>query len=327
MLLPSSDVLLSHPSWFIVPSSVKDGSDTTGGTLQSRITCKKGSHQTDPPEIQSCWRSRFPHGILLSMDLVQIELVTAGLLSGEPFFCDAFSSLPYKDLHSRGAVRLWGAAEILARYPELLRYPSHDDWKKSPGFKNRERKVGKRVNFAHLFRAGPDRMQESVLSDIGEILPLPFFQRIVESRATDLPLLWAWQESLIAEARSTGRVILPFTGISRSFLITASSKYDVNEIVNFPVQTTAATVLRRIQSYIHVRLARAPLRRRTILPFLNIYDAIKFDCRAPSDVSFLTSLIEEAVTFVTTREYWSWLQDLYGRRLLVTYELETSDAS
>lgn len=161
------------------------------------------------------------------------------------------------------------------------------------------------------------------MGDIGEMLPLSIFDRIVLARASELPRLWEWQEARIAEARLTGRVTLPFTGQSRCFL--PGTVYDVNEIVNFPVQSTAANALLCIQHYIHARLRTVPLSRRTILPFLNVFDAIKFDCRSPSDVSFLRDLIAEAMDFLLTRGYWSWLQALYGRSVPLKYELETHE--
>lgn len=310
------DTWLSHPSWFVVPSAIKDTSATSGGTLQSRITCKKGSHQTDPPEIQSCWSSRWVGGFLLSLDLKQAEIAAAGLLSGEPFFTNAFTL--GHDLHSRQALRIWGSPELLLRYPALASHPI-DAWSSlSSPFKKRERQVGKRVNFSHLFRAGADKMQASVLSDIGEILPLSIFHRIVSTRATELPYLWDWQESLIAEARSTGRVTLPLLGQSRSFL--QGTSYDINEIVNFPVQSTAANALLSIQHYIQAALRSRP--HPSIYCFLNIYDALKFDCRTQDDVTFLTSLIAEAMNHLLTRGYWSQLCDLLGRTVPLSYELE-----
>jgi hypothetical protein len=308
------DVQLSHPSWFIVPSSIKDGAGSTGGTLQSRITCKNASHQTDPSAIEACRRSRYTDGTLVSMDLSQIELVVPALITGDPFYLQVVDS----DLHTLSAIRIWGAPELISRYPELAGRPL-PSWKKlSHVYDRRERQVGKRVNFSHLFRAGAAKMQASVHADIGELFPIELFESIVSTRSTDLPELWAWQESLIAEARSTGRVTLPLTGQSRSFL--GGTDYDINEIVNFPVQTTASNVLRRIQSTIHRRLRSMP--RARIHPFLNIYDAIKFDCATPSDVSCLTALIAEAVDHVSTHDYWSALQTLYGRVIPLRYTLE-----
>lgn len=310
------DVWLSHMSWYVTPGAFKDGAGASGGTIQSRITCKKGSHQTDPPEVQACWSSRWRDGFLISYDLKQIELCTAGLLSGEPFLCEAIRN--GWDLHSRRALKLWKEPALLARYPSLLGVPV-DRWKKASSlFNDLERQVGKRVNFADLFRSGAATMQASVLGDIGELLPLPFFQDAVDNRPRDVPLLWAWQEERIAEARLHGCVTLPFTGQSRQFL--GGDKYDVNEIVNFPVQATASNTHLRIQIYIHRAIRNA--RRRDIFPVLNIYDALKFDCASQSAIDFLDQTYEEAIVYVRDNEYWSWLQDTYGRTVPLEYERE-----
>lgn len=308
------DVYLSHPSWFITPSPIKDGAGSSGGTLQSRITCKNGSHQTDPPPIEACRRSRYAGGFLLSMDLSQIELRVPALLTGDPFYVDAYVPID-RDLHTRQAIRIWGAPELISRYPALAS-EDLDTWKKaSPTFDRRERQVGKRVNFSHLFRAGPAKMQSSVHADCGELFPLDLFQKIAAARSTELPLLWAYQERRIHEARTTGRVLLPLTGQSRSFL--GGTDFDENEIVNYPIQTTASNVLLRIAAYIRPRLPRY-----THL-FLNVYDALKLDCATQSATMRVTDLIREAVTHVETHDYWARLQDLYGRVIPLRYSLES----
>lgn len=310
------DVWLSHPTWFIVPSSVKDSAGSSGGTLQARITCKDASHQTDPPPILRCRRSRWRGGYLLVMDLSQIELRVAALLSGEPSLLDAY--LKGHDLHGRRAISIWGQEALLRRYPSLLGVP-FDKWRdECPAFSSREGQVGKRTNFADLFRAGPDVMQRSVLGDIGEIFPRDLFENIVRSRAYDRPLLWAWQESLIKEARDTGRVTLPIIGQSRSFL--GGRNYDVNEIVNFPVQATAGNTLLYIQNFMHRFLSSSP----TALLFLNVYDALYFDCKTPRDVALVKQGLSLAVSHLSTTGYWHLLSLHYGRTVPLKFGLKVT---
>lgn len=282
--------------------------------------CKNAAHQTDPPPIEECRTSRFTHGAILSFDLSQIELRVAALLSGDPFYVNAY--ILNHDLHVRQAVRIWGTPELISRYPSLASLDL-DSWKKVHAFDRRERQVGKRVNFSHLFRAGASKMQASVHADINELFPLHLFEAIVSSRQSELPLLWEWQERILAEARATGRVLLPFTGQSRSFL--GGTDYDVNEIVNFPIQTTASNTLLRIAVRLR-HLIRAHRLTTTVLPFLNVYDALKFDCATPSALSSLRTLIPEAVAHVESHEYWSWLQDLHGRRIPLQYSIEEHHA-
>ena len=311
----NKDVWLSHPSWFIIPGRTKDGAGEGGGTLQGRITCKKGAHQTDPDEIQALYKSRWVGGRLVWMDLSQIELRVAALLSGDEGLLRAYQN--GEDLHGRRALAIWGQAKIVERYPELARVVEVDLWRKEcKGFSKREGQVGKRVNFADLFRSGAETMQKSVLGDIGELMPLDFFQGIVRRRAADRPGLWAWQERVIDEAARTGKVELPFTGQSRAFL--GGEKYEVNEIVNFPVQTTAGNTLLRIQAGVSKEIWRD----EGIKLYLNVYDALKFDCRGEGDVGRLKEIIARVVRWVEKEEYWSWLQERYGREVPLGYEVK-----
>lgn len=311
------DVWLSHPSWFVVPSSVKDSSGSSGGTLQARITCKDASHQTDPAPILACVSSRWRGGYILVADLSQIELRVAAILSGEPTLLDAY--LKGQDLHGRRALAIWGESALLSRYPILSSHPI-DKWRDvCPPFSQREGQVGKRTNFADLFRAGPNVMQRAILGDIGEIFPLPFFQSIVASRAFDRPRLWSWQESLIHEARTSGCVTLPFLGQSRSFL--GGQNYDVNEIVNFPVQATAGNVLLYIQHFMHRFLARS----RTALLYLNVYDALKFDCRSAADVSLVREGLALAISSLCSPSgYWSRLASHYGNTVPLKFGVKVT---
>jgi hypothetical protein len=312
------DTWLSHPTWYITPSTQKDGGGSDGGTLQGRVTCKDGAHQTDPPEIQGLRQSRWLGGILAVMDLSQIELRVAALLSGEPFFLNAF--LHGHDLHGRSAAHIvWSEAEIIRRYPNLQSVPI-DLWRKTcTEFSDKEGQVGKQINFAHLFRSGATTMQTSVLDKVGELIPLHIFEKIARNRAIDLPTLWSWQESLIHETRTQGRLILPFTGQSRSFL--GGEKYEVNEIVNFPVQTTAGNTLLRIQHHVHRLILASPFAAR-ILPFLNVYDALYFDCDSDDAFAFLKSALTEAVRVVSTSDYWHLLQLHHSRSVPLTYGLK-----
>lgn len=308
------DVWLSHPTWYVVPSdSTKDDSGTGGGTLQGRITCKNDKHQTDPPEIEECRRSRWVGGLLADMDLSQIELRVAALASGDSSLCGAY--LRGEDLHSRRAPSLWSPSHLVEKYGGNLEYI--DRWKDLyPGFKHFERDVSKHINFADLFRAGAETMQFTVLKMSGNQLPLSFFERVVSSRATDRPGLWAWQEERLHEAHTTGRVILPFTGQSRSFL--GGQEFEDNEIVNFPIQTMAGNVLRAIQHLVW----RAIKDRRDILMYLNVFDALKFDLRSPSLLPTLSEIIRSSVQEVATTGYWSQLCTYYGRTIPLEYSLD-----
>jgi hypothetical protein len=301
------DVWLSHTSWFLVPTNVKGEDSSTGGTIQGRITCKDGPHQTDPKPLQECWHSRWKGGILLSGDLSQIELRVPAILSGEPLYLNAYNN--GEDIHTFTATLFWSKDELIHRYPVLRDQPLKV-WKNlSDAFNDKERQVGKRGNFARGYRSGAENIQRAVQGDIGELLPLSIFQKFVSNMKHDTPLLWEWQESVIREARRNGIIVLPLTGQSRQF---GGDKYDISEICNFPIQTIAGNVMNCIQ---------AEFRRLTwhlrdfIKPFLNIYDALKIDCASPSHRDAAQKALNEAVRIVETTGYWARLCDHYGHRV------------
>jgi hypothetical protein len=316
--LPNRDVWLSHTSWYIVPSAVKDDGGAEGGTIQGRITCKDGAHQTDPDPIQACHRSRFHGGVLLGGDLSQIELRVPALTSGEPLYLNAF--LRGDDMHTGTARMFWSDDELFSRYPALRGQPPKL-WKKlAPAFDRRERQVGKRGNFARGYRAGADKIQASVHGDIGELLPLEIFEKFTKNMKKDTPLLWNYQERLIKEARQTRHIILPVTGQQRQF---GGSEYDVNEICNFPIQTIAGNVMNRIQ---------ARFRQLTtkwsdhILPYLNVYDALKIDCRSMSWALLAKSKLIESCDWVAKHDYWAMLQDHYKREVPISMDFKMAQA-
>lgn len=307
-------VWLSHPTWYVVPSPIKDGKGASGGTQQGRIVCKGAAHQTDPPEVQECRCSRWIGGCLCGFDLSQIELRVAGLLSGDRTLIDNYQR--GDDLHAARAITAFGLDFLSTKYG--VGFAGVYGFKKD---RRGERQTAKHVNFADLFRAGAATMQATVLEKSGILMPLEFFEEIVRSRARVRPGLWAWQEELIHHAHSRKHIVLPLTGQSRMF--EGGEKYDVNEIVNFPVQTTAGNTLLRIQNQISRALQGNP----SILLYLNVYDALYFDVQSPSLVPELEATIETAVRYVEREEYWAWLQDLYGCEVPIEYEFSQGKAA
>lgn len=304
----SPDIWLAHPTWFPVPSLAKDSAgDEGGGTTQGRIICKKPPAQTFPPPIQGRIASRFVGGGILSFDLSVIELRVAALLSGDLALIEGLTK---GDLHSDRAVEIFGKAWLVERCGKALK-------KGNPLF-NPYRQVGKTVNFGDLYRAGAQKLQGTVLKDAQMLYPLPTFERIVRARRTSRPQLWAWQEERIREARTKGYVILPITGQSRHFL--GGTDWDENEIVNFPVQTTAGNTMLAIQHYMHRRLPGLDEPRPRVHMFLNVFDALKFDC-APGWEGEVRRWFTEAVEYVQGPEgYWGRLQKIYGRELPLLWD-------
>jgi hypothetical protein len=246
---------------------------------------------------------------------------------------DATLSRPVSDLHGARALSLFPRAFLAARGCHLFA-------KGEPAFEP-YRDCGKHVNFGELFLAEPATSHATCLRMTGLDLDLSTFVAAASRRHLDRPGLFSWQVSLCREAERTGRVELPFTGQSRSFprfRLSADalaglwrshpyphiaeerrqraggdrSKDRTSEIVNFPVQTTAANVVLRVQHHL-LRLLRFPLHSGPHpLIFLNGYDALSIDCPAGT-VSDVDSAFTEAVRLVSTSDYWGLLQSRLGR--------------
>ena len=293
-LVPFRGADIAYPTWYATPTYAKNNEGGSGGTLQGRITCKKPSAQTFPPTIKDCICSRFKGGKIVSMDLSQIELRVAGLLSGDPAFIDAYQK--GADLHTERALQVFGVT-------------SYD---------NGQRQVGKMVNFADLFRAGPDVIRKQVLGMSGVELDIDFCKDIVRNRKRHRPKLWNFQQALIHKAETEGKIELPFTGQSRYFM--GGDKYEVNEIVNFPVQTTASNTLIRIQSYIHNNMQSINDPKPRVHMCLNIYDAIYFDVKDDEAVEELKVLVLDAVNYVQKEGYWSMISEYYGNTIPLEYD-------
>ncbi|MFN6254467.1 MAG: DNA polymerase, partial [Acetobacteraceae bacterium] len=299
------DVLLAYPSIFVTPS--QEGKDSTagdsGGQSQVRLSFKKPAAQTFPPVVKKCLRSRYRGGSIVSHDLSQIELRVPGVLSGEPTLITEYQ-LPKPDLHTKRAVFVFG--------PSILSSPDFKcgDMRKDP------RQWAKKLNFSDLYWAFAKRMQASMLKDTGRLFPFDFFLSIVRSRPTLRPVLYDWQCRLIADTRRLGHITLPFTGAGRSFTdfdpTNEDQAYITSEVLNCPIQTTAATVQRAIEhAALSSKEARSLLSHGLIAPFLDVHDACYTDCH-PSALSAYLALYQDAVERIATTGYWSHICEHYG---------------
>ena len=296
-----TDVQLCYPSWFVTPSYTKDSGGDSGGTIQGRITCKAPAAQTFPHDIKKHITSRWPDGSIVWFDLSQIELRVAALLSGDKELLDAYCSPHPVDLHSLCAVQVFGP-----------------DVEKDPEFRSKYRTPAKHFRFGHLYRAGPDKLQMTILRKSNIIVPLDFCEKVVRERPFTQPGLWAWQNKLIAIARRDGYIHLPFTGQSRMFM--GGEAYDISEIVNMPIQTTAGNVMLRLHAYCHHN--GPPLNDPDPPHYqcLNVYDAILFDCRDDAGIDEATTLVAAAIHQESTDGYWSSLCRYYGYQVPLRYE-------
>ena len=321
VLIPfNKKIGLAHPTWYIVPSLPKD-TGSEGGTIQGRITCKSPSAQTFPPQIKKAMHSRWSDGVILGFDLSQIELRVAALLSGDEKLLASYNQ--NLDLHTDRTLSVFG-----------------EDIQHEPDFKNKWRQIGKTLNFADLFLASASRMQRTVVEMCGDLMPIPFFQNIVQTRYDQRPGLCKWQYNLCKTVEQEGKIILPMTGQSRTFTsfklnhskwatdrivspeYSKNHKSPLNEIVNFPIQTTAGNTLLQIQHQLRKRLPGLNKVGPAPLMFLQVYDAVYFDCPT-NQIDNLESVIKESVNEVASdRGYWGYLQQLHDRTVPLLYDTE-----
>ena len=288
----SDGTSLAYPTWYPVPSTHDSGLD--GGTLQGRITCKQPALQTLPKHTElgkrlaGCLTTRFNPGFLIGVDLSQIELRVAALLSGDPVMMEEYRN--GVDRHTKQAKRI--IRKLLEFYPDRSRFEIRKVWyermelegylleapkvlKENTRF-GVFRQMGKTTNFLILFRGGGFKLRSTFMDDIGVELPLEVCEEVIQETRQDCGTFNAWQDSLIDRAYRDGRIELPFTGASRFFIGSRKTIEDTYtaEICNFPVQYTAANIMLDIQTAVLEALGR---RARRVHVGLNVYDALYAD--------------------------------------------------
>jgi hypothetical protein len=317
---PSSicqQVLMAFPTWFPFPSRQEGGDE--GGTEQARITARNPARQTDPEEIQNCYCSRFPGGILLSKDLDQAELRTAAVVTGEPSLIQAYTTAGV-DLHTERAIQVFTMEVLAAKYGPVID-------KKTPGFKDTERHAAKQGNFADLFDSSAETLQLTILRDSAILIPLDVCQKIVAARRSVRPVLCRWQDQMVEYVLEHHRLELHPFGISRTFHGSPSvlAKTYKSTIINFPIQAYAAMSMLHLQFLLRSKLADWTHPGTTIIQIANTYDSVTVDASQQS-VESARSILADCFheSFDLDRpNFWSWLCGVHGHRVPMSYELKS----
>jgi uracil-DNA glycosylase family 4 len=260
------------PTWYPTPRpSSKDSSDLDGGTIQARFSCKDPAVQTFPPEIMRCLTSVFHRGHIAGYDESQIELRTAGLLSGDPVMLDVFAN--NEDYHTKTA---------LDTIPGARR--DHPDW-------YGQRQLGKKLNFLVLYKGGPGTFQHTCRTELGLELSMSMCEQIIYNFDTHHLQLRTWQNQLIETARQKGYIEL-VTGWTRTFGTGANADTYIAEICNFPIQTIAAQLTQSAQFAVTRDLIDRKLRSFIAL---QIHDAIYVDV-APGEGKIVDEICDKYLT-------------------------------
>ena len=203
-----------------------------------------------------------PGHVLISADYSQIELRVLAHLSGDDALIDAFSR--NEDIHDRTALKVFGENSGLG--PHELR---------------RRAKI---INYALLY----GKTAFTLAKDIG--VTQQAAQEFINAYFAGFPAVRAFIDNLLADARQTGVVKTMFGRrrlvpdlTSRNGQIRAGAE---RYAVNFPIQGSAADILKRAMIDVHREMVatRSPARM-----ILTVHDELLFE--APKDVAEETAAL------------------------------------
>jgi len=284
---------VTYPSWYPLPSRIGKQESVEGGTIQGRLSCKAPPQQTFPKLIKATLMSRFPYGKVVGYDLSQIELRLAALLSNDPVMMQEYRN--GIDRHTETAFLINPNADIMAE-------DFHDRW----------RWAGKQLNFLIIYLGQALKFQETCLHDAGILLPIEQCQNAIQLVDDKYPVFRAWQQELIAAVREKGYMEL-FTGWSRTFAKGRSADAYINEIVNFPIQTTAAQLLQSAQYAINCEFLRQRMRAMIAS---QVYDAVYVDMPIEEEEK-----VDEIVgKYLTNPPLMGILNNILERSIPILYE-------
>jgi len=187
---------------------------------------------------------------ILSADYSQIELRVLAHLSADPVFCDAFKN--DEDIHTRTA------AEVFGLFPEMV----------TPEM----RRQAKTINFGVIYGQGSYSLarQLGVARKVAE----DFIASYKERHAGAMAFL----DACVAQARSEGHVTtllgrqLPIPDIGSSNA--AVRAFGERNAINYPIQGSAADIIKQAMVNIDRRLREEGLTSRLIM---QVHDELVFE--------------------------------------------------
>jgi DNA polymerase-1 len=213
-----------------------------------------------------------PGHVLISADYSQIELRVLAHLSGDDALVDAFRK--GEDIHDRTALKVFGTASGLSEH-EL-------------------RRRAKIINYALLY----GKQAFTLARDIG--VTREDAQRFIDAYFAGFPSVRRFIDDAVAHARETG-VVKTMFGRRRLVPELTSRNYQLRSeaerrVMNFPIQGTAADILKRAMIDVHAGLhARLDGRTRMIL---TVHDELLFEApkeAAEESAALVRELMERAV--------------------------------
>jgi DNA polymerase-1 len=213
-----------------------------------------------------------PGHVLISADYSQIELRVLAHLSGDEALIDAFRR--GEDIHDRTALKVFGTSSGLSDH-EL-------------------RRRAKIVNYALLY----GKTAFTLAKDIG--VTQPAAQEFIDAYFAGFPAVRVFIDRLLADARQTGvvrtlfgrRRLVPDLTSRNGQIRAGAERY----AVNFPIQGTAADILKRAMIDVHDGLVASRTGARMIL---TVHDELLFEAPAEAadeTTAIVRRLMEGAVT-------------------------------
>jgi DNA polymerase I len=211
--------------------------------------------------------------VLISADYSQIELRVLAHLSGDEALVDAFRN--GEDIHDRTALKVFGASSGLSAH-EL-------------------RRRAKIINYALLY----GKQAFTLARDIG--VPRQEAQAFIDAYFAGFPAVRKFLDGLLATARETSvvktmfgrRRLVPDVN-SRNFQLRGEAE---RRAVNFPIQGTAADILKRAMIDVHHALPTIACGRARMI--LTVHDELLFEtpkAAAEETAEAVRQQMERAVT-------------------------------
>lgn len=232
--------------------------------------------------IKSCFRSRFPSGVLLEVDFSQLEVVGVALLSNDPVLKDDIRS--GRDMHRVRAAQLFGITEAAVTKDQ--------------------RQIAKVLSFQLQYGAGAKSM--AAKNNIAEELASKFIKQYYDR----YEVLQAWQNDNIkavaasrvatkdrtklGEPRGKGTLATD-TGRMYTFMEedapewmrkprtwgppAATVSFSPTQIKNYPSQGFATgDVMALFRAMLMEGFRENPKQFAQVVPVMTIHDSVMFDC-------------------------------------------------
>jgi DNA polymerase-1 len=214
-----------------------------------------------------------PGHVLISADYSQIELRVLAHLAQEDALVEAFRK--GEDIHDRTALKVFGASSGLSAH-EL-------------------RRRAKIINYALLY----GKQAFTLAKDIG--VPRQEAQAFIDAYFAGFPAVRKFIDDLLATARETGvvktmfgrRRLMPDLN-NRNFQLRGDAE---RRAVNFPIQGTAADILKRAMLDVHAALGSVARGRARMI--LTVHDELLFETpteAADETAALIRDRMERAVT-------------------------------